>query len=209
MIDPEVTEDQALLSKWLTVILAERHFSTYKAAQETGISKTQLGRYLKPEPGGSMPSLDYLKRIAGLAPHIPPPEGLLPHANGATHPGFREPDVTLLNVDDKCPVEMKPKTSNQSVWRLGTRAIEMPPHAYLPCDFILLDQSVKPRAGQAVCAQIYDRQGGAEMVFRAWEPPHLVIATNDPKVPRAPIYVDGDKVVIMGTVIRSLRVSEG
>lgn len=201
------TEDKALLAKWLAEILEDRRLSVNKAAKETRISKTQIGRYLSGE--GSMPSLAYIKRIGNLAPHIHAPIGLLPSANGTSTPR-REKDVIQLEVDDNCPIELKPKTPEQIVFRLKTRAIEMPPYCYLPGDILLLDRSLtKPKAGKAVCAEIYNLQDETrETVFRAWDPPYLMIATNDPKVPRTPIYVDGEKVAILGTVVRSLRISE-
>lgn len=88
-------------------------------------------------------------------------------------------------------------------WILKTRAIEA--LGYMAGDLVIADARVQPRAGDAVCAQVYDlRTGSAETIFRVFEPPYLIAYHNDPGL-RKPLLIDNDRVIVMGTVTGSLR----
>lgn len=201
-------EKREMLADWIGRVLHHYDISAYKFSQRSGVSKQQIGRYLKPNTGSSMPKIDTLTSLADAAVDVPLPAGLLPTRNGQRPvTGFAEPEMKPVSMEKlgACPLE--PGSASQSVWQITTRAIELPPYAYLPGDYVLLDEDAKAGPGQAVCAQIYDRQGGAETVFRAYEPPFLVTATADPDARHAPLFVDGDKVIVKGPVIKSVRMT--
>lgn len=212
-----ISEEQRLVAKYIAEVLRDLGLKsvyalskrTYETLGGDGVSKQALGKAANPKPGVELISLRSLIAINKIAPGVPLPPGLfsLPSdINGHHAVGFAEPDVILLEVQSgDCP--LSPQSADQSIWQLKTRALELPPYSYRPGDYLLLDTGVAPRAGNAVCAQVYDRQGGAETVFRAYEPPYIVVSTQDETVSRTPLAVDGSRVVIMGTVIKSVRLS--
>lgn len=68
----------------------------------------------------------------------------------------------------------------------------------------MVDLNARPEVGDVVCAQVYDRAGKGETVFRVFEDPFLVAATLDTKLIR-PLLIDNDRVVIRGVVVASFR----
>lgn len=88
-------------------------------------------------------------------------------------------------------------------WELHTKALEAA--GYLPGDLVVVDLNQIPRPHDAVCAQIYDLKGGAETVFRIWEPPILTGATFDPAERPRPLVVDNVAVKIMGVITHMVR----
>jgi len=87
-------------------------------------------------------------------------------------------------------------------WVLKSRCLEVA--GYLPGDVLLVDLNSRPNVGDVVCAQVYDRNGRAETVFRIFEDPFLVAATMERSLFK-PLLVDNDRVVIRGVVIASFR----
>jgi SOS-response transcriptional repressor LexA len=85
---------------------------------------------------------------------------------------------------------------------LRSRSLESA--GYMPGDILMVDLNGRPEPGDVVCAQIYDRSGKAETIFRIYEHPFLVAATLDGRLMK-PHLVDNDRVVIRGVVIASLR----
>ena len=93
--------------------------------------------------------------------------------------------------------------ANAASWWLKTQALEA--IGYMQGDLIIADAAVQPRAGDVVCAQVYDvRNGTAETVFRVFEPPYLVAFHSDPRL-RKPLLIDNERVIVMATVTESLR----
>jgi hypothetical protein len=59
-----------------------------------------------------------------------------------------------------------------------------------------------------VCAQVYQWPSGtAQTVFRIFEPPYLVAATDDP-TERRPLLIDNNQVTVKGVVTQSLRLMQ-
>jgi hypothetical protein len=84
-------------------------------------------------------------------------------------------------------------------WTFRSRALECA--GFMPGDVVIVDLGAIARAGDAVCAQVYDwRSGTAETVMRIYEPPYLVAATYDPSL-RKPLVVDDDRVIIKGVIL--------
>lgn len=75
-------------------------------------------------------------------------------------------------------------------------------------DVLLVDLNAEPRAGDIVCAQLYDWTRRAKRtVFRLYEPPFLLsggISGRD----RGPVAVDGQNVVVKGVVVARLSPRE-
>lgn len=89
-------------------------------------------------------------------------------------------------------------------WELRSRALEY--EGYRPGDILIVDLNAEPRAGDIVCAQIYDwgNPAGTETVFRLYEPP-FIIASGPVENGRKPRLVDGENVIIKGVLTASLR----
>lgn len=88
-------------------------------------------------------------------------------------------------------------------WTLRSRALD---HAgFRPGDVLLVDLNGQARAGDVVCAQIYDWQtGSAETVFRVFEPPFLVALSSDETFLK-PRLLDDESVSIRGVMELQLR----
>lgn len=87
-------------------------------------------------------------------------------------------------------------------WVLHSRCLEAA--GYMPGDILMVDLNARPTPGDVVCAQVYDRTGRAETIFRLYEDPFLVAATLDKKVMK-PHLIDNDRVIVRGVVIASFR----
>lgn len=100
---------------------------------------------------------------------------------------------------------MRGRTSMEA-WRLKTMALEGV--GYLPGDVLFvrfLTEGEGPKPQDAVAATLVDHQhGSAETVWRVYDPPFLVGASND-RTAYKPVLVDGDRVRIVGVVEESYR----
>lgn len=85
-----------------------------------------------------------------------------------------------------------------AAWRLRTHALENV--GFLPGDIVLVDPDRQPAAGEAVCAEAYDGiKARTETVWRIYEPPYLMAATQDRSLSK-PFLLD-DRVRILGVVL--------
>ncbi len=89
-------------------------------------------------------------------------------------------------------------------WIIRTRSLE--DAGFYPGDVVVLDLNAVPRPRDAVCAQVYDWQrGGAETVWRVFDPPFLLDASRDLSARQKPLVVDSERVLIKGVITNSLR----
>lgn len=184
---------QALARDWILKVLAAKGWSANRLAKEAGLSSATVHRALNDPHVTSNTTLEKISKATGI------PSPIAAHASG--QPGFREADAE--------PMRAPARTEDpaQTWWRLNTRAAELA--GYLPGDEVLTDARIVPRAGDLVCAQVYDlRRDTAETVFRIFDPPYLIARSMDPSVPAKPLLVDGQTVVLVGTVIRTQRTRE-
>lgn len=87
-------------------------------------------------------------------------------------------------------------------WVMRSRALDGV--GYMPGDILLVDLNARPEPGDIVCAQVYDRFGNAETVFRVFEDPFLVSVTMKVSLIK-PLLIDNDRVVVRGVVVASFR----
>ncbi|PHS25507.1 MAG: hypothetical protein COA84_07700 [Robiginitomaculum sp.] len=90
---------------------------------------------------------------------------------------------------------------NRSAWTLNTAALEG--EAMRQGDILILDMAKDAVAGDIICAQIYSG-GDAQTVFRIYQPPFLLSATNIKSL-RDPILIDNHRVKVVGVVTECLR----
>ncbi|HEY1736365.1 MAG TPA: hypothetical protein VGG12_06955 [Methylovirgula sp.] len=144
------------------------------------------------------PDLRSLRQIAEAFDLVIPGEGTVLKG----HNGFAEGDVApLLGYDQN--TDEKPPERDQSDWLINNRALDLA--GCLPGDIVRMDMRVSPRPGDIVIAQVYEMDlGTAKTLIRLFAPPYLMIRSTDPTVNEKPLYVDQERVAIMGTVV-SLR----
>jgi len=185
---------------WLQRVTRDTGLTLTEIARKAGKHHTTLTNFMnKPDRGPLNPlTITLVAEATGVpasaeARGTPAPEGLAeeaePYLAGSESP---------LDLAVRALVAARPGVDP---WRLRTHALE--DAGYLMDDIVIVDLNATPRAGDAVCAQLYDwPRGRAETIWRIFEPPYLVTATNDPAL-RKPILVDDDRVVIKGVLLPS------
>jgi transcriptional regulator with XRE-family HTH domain len=92
---------------------------------------------------------------------------------------------------------------NTDAWLLNSRALEN--LGYRVGDTLIVELGLQPVPQDIVCAQVYDWQNGrSETLFRLFQPPYLLAASNDASLMR-PLLVDESAVSIKGVVTLQLR----
>jgi len=109
-----------------------------------------------------------------------------------------------LAVVDGAVKAMQGVRNGLEPWVMRSKALDGA--GYMPGDVLLVDLNAKPEPGDVVCAQVYDRFGNAETVFRIFEDPFLVALTMRVNLIK-PLLIDNDRVAIRGVVVASFRES--
>lgn len=191
----EADDDRRSVRAWVDEIKTRFNVETTEVARRAGVSPGTIYRWFD-DKLPFQPSRATLRKIASaFGVEMPGEPSWKPR-------GFEESELVAL-VGEQVPTQLR-AGFDQGVWRMTTRALEMA--GVLPGDVMLVDMRETARGGDVVCAQVYDFQRGtAETKLRLFEPPYLLTATMDPGLRDAPIYVDGERAVIMGVVTRMLR----
>ncbi len=180
---------------WIDSIKVAHGVEIPAIANKARVSASTIYRYYD-ESYEFSPSYSVLRKIArawGAA---------LPKIEGLEAPGFAESEMD--QIDAREGYDEIVAGPNQGRWRIETRALELA--GFVPGDIALFDQTVTPRRGDVVCAQVLDGRGGAITRLRLYQAPYLVTATMDPRVSDQPLYVDSERVTVWGTMVRMLRV---
>jgi hypothetical protein len=99
--------------------------------------------------------------------------------------------------------ELKYEDLNQTRFVLQSRALDM--LGLMQGDIVLIDLKARPKSGDVAYVQIYSPDGSAETKLRLLRGDFLYTRSFDPTIFEAPIYHDGDRVVLKGKLVRSLR----
>ena len=200
----DIRATQLSISQWLKP-LVDKAGSIGKLARLTTVSKQTISRAIDPGPDYTsvMQTVNILKIASSMG--VQPPAGI---GAPSLPSGFSEPESFEISHNE-VPEELHPSHLDQHVFRINTRAIELPPHGYMPGDIVMIDRTVKPQKNDVVCAQVIDNHSGtAETVWRVYDPPYLYPQTTDSLINKKPLTVDGESVDIVGPIIKSLRVRE-
>lgn len=191
--------DAEQIRQWLEGVIKQTGLKPTPLAKEAGLAPSTLLRALDPDNPTALERRSIAKIVARF--NVAPP--FAPGAAPAGYPpGFSEDE--LLAPEDDAPVfEGAHLTPNQYVRTINTRALELA--GYLPGDVALFDMSVTARDGDAVAANVYNLQGGADTVLRIFEPPYLVTRTMDREIASKPRLVDGEHVRIMAVLVKLIR----
>ena len=199
-----LADERARHTAWLNWIGERTGKSDTALAKDAGQSENTLTRFRSRE--GAVLSGLTIRLICELT-GLPGPETyLLPNTGGLSeeaapfHAAIAKGDDAMVG---RLVAHALRDRGNAAPWVLKSRAIEGA--GYLPGDILISDAAVLPQAGDIVCAQIYDlRSGSAETVFRLYEPPYLISASNETLL-RKPLLVDNERVIVMGTVTETFR----
>lgn len=188
---------------WVRAILGLRQWTPTRLAREAKISQSTLAKFLGDPLNAAHLSLRSVEKLAAVSP-------LPPYLTEAAHHarGFGEADAQPFDLpagDDpaaRAVAAAKSKFGNLDPWVLQTRALEAA--GFLPGDILIVDLNERAVDGDVVCAQVYDRMGNAETVFRLLERPFLLTATLDRR-PVKPLLIDNEQIVLRGVVVASIR----
>jgi len=195
---------------WLEDVLRQTGETPSALARRAGLATTTLTRFLTEEGEQRMLGLRSIAKIAHAANVAPLGVPGVKSTAGPV-PGFAEQEAAPYRLKPEQPSALDQAVtaliggrSAADPWVLKSRALELA--GYLPGDILILDLNAVPERQKVVCAQVYRwEERRAETVFRIYEPPYLVAASNDPAF-RKPLLVDNDRVIIKGVVTHSLRV---
>lgn len=185
---------------FIELVLAKTGWSQTDLANRSGLDPSTLSRFLTKGRSGHALRASTIARIAKASGvkfgAEPTPQGF--SESEADPYNFKSDDGRGAAVRLLCGFE-----SNTDAWTLNSRALEN--FGYKPGDVLLVGLNESPRTGDIVCAQIYDwTKGQAETVFRLFQPPVLIAASNDASL-LTPYLLSDSSVVIKGVVLHSLR----
>jgi hypothetical protein len=192
---------RAIIKDWLEGVM-RRHDVTARqiALRSDGISPSTIYRALE-DDGQFVMSTTKLAQIASAFGEDLP--------DVLARPGTPAPMATGLNEEmtpysgGDLPVAAR-AGNDQGIWTIGTTALDL--EGYLPGDKVIVDMTVRPEPGDIVCAQVYNMQRGtAETVLRMYQPPFLMTRSANRRTEAKPLFIDNERVLIRGTVVRMIR----
>lgn len=195
-----------VIREWLLKVADETGKSLSKIAAEAGLTVSTVTRAAyKPEHPHvlSTSSIAKISKLTGIAP----PSDLLGALAGSPGRELAEHEAApyvFAKQESEADAAVRSFIAGRSgidAWVLRSRALDLA--GYLPGDVVFVDLKAKPRAGDVVCAQIYDfDRGKAETIWRIYEPPYLVAASTDTTLRRPE---RDDAAAIKGVIIGLLR----
>lgn len=125
-------------------------------------------------------------------------------ADGGAQPSAPYGDIRAMEIEQFPPAALG---EHEIPWIVQTRALELA--GYLPGDIIVCNSEIEPRAGDVICAHIFNiPRGVAEYKLRILEQPFLTTRTMDADPSMRPMFVDPERVTILYTVTRLLRLRQ-
>lgn len=189
---------------WVRATMAHRNWNATRLAREAGMSQSTLSKFLNDPNNVARLETNSVEKLKRVSP-FPPYDTSLP----APMRGFAEQEARPFDASDDgdrlVAAAVAAITEGQNAivpWNLQSRAIEVA--GYMPGDVLMVDLNGVPDDGDVVCAQVYDRSGNAETVFRIFEAPYLQAATYQRGLFK-PLLIDGDRVAVRGVVVTSIR----
>ncbi len=191
------SEDQL---KFIESVLEKTGWSQTDLANRAGLDPSTLSRFLTKGRNGHALRMTTIKRISNASG--------LPFGDVVPLQGMSEreaePYAVAAETEIARAVEiLSGHGGTIDAWILNSAALENA--GYRRGDVLLVGLGEIPLAGDVVCAQIYDWvKGQAETIFRLYQPPALVGASNDPSLLK-PYLLGDNAVVIKGVVMHTLR----
>jgi transcriptional regulator with XRE-family HTH domain len=186
-------------------VLARTGWNQSELAKRAGLDPSTLSRFLSSPQGSQSLRPATLRRIAqvtGLA------FGEEPVSTAPASGGFSEGEAQLVADDAPELVNtvleaLRSGGRPVDAWQLQSRALELA--GYRPGDTLFVELGAQALKGDVVCAQIYDWTANrTQTLFRMFEPPYLVSATQDIALLR-PFSLQDEHVLVKGVVLHALR----
>lgn len=187
---------------WVEAILEHKGWRVSRLAKEAGVDHSTIAKFFNDPSNSAQINTTTVEKLA-LAGGIPPYQTLAPSAPRGLSESEAEPYLSSADPGISRAISaLKDGRNGVDAWVLHSRALEEA--GYFPGDILLIDLNGEPQDGDAVCAQVYGKNGGAQTVMRIYEKPFLVAATKD-RALRKPLLVDGENVIVRGFVMATLR----
>lgn len=192
-------KDRTRIREWLVALMDRFNIKARQVAIQAEVSPSTVYRALE-EDGDFVMSTTTLSKIAGHF-GVPMPT---PGATGmpALRPQQQDADLATpenlaAGLEADIPAGHARMTVTNEVLNLeGIR----------PGDIVEFDLTERPKPGDIVAARVQNvTRGSSDMVMRIFRPPHLLTRSNDATVDITPLYVDNERVVIMGVWKRLFR----
>lgn len=192
---------RSIIKTWLETVMRKHNVTARQiAVQSGGMSPSTIYRALEPD-GQFVMSTSKLAQIAETFGEEMPDMMGQAHARPGIQPGLSE---EMLPYSGPALPGSIAAGNDQGMWIIATDALDL--EGYLPGDRVVVDMSVRPEPGDVVCAQVYNFQRGtAETVLRIFQPPFLMTRSTSRRAEAKPLYVDNERVVVRGTVVRMIR----
>jgi len=185
---------------WLQGIMDKYRMSQRGIGIRSGVSPATINRAMD-ENGSFVMSFSVMSKISDAFGE-PLPEALAKPGAQARPVGFSESD--LVDFTGSVPGLIGQGVNNHGVWRIVSHALDL--EGFRPGDVLDFDLGLKPVPGDIVVAQVYNlHRGTADTVLRVYYPPYLLTRSNDPAIDPRPLYIDNERIVVMGTFVRMLR----
>lgn len=189
---------------WVNFILSHKRWSARRLAVEAEIDPSTLSRFINDPTQSRMLnsySIEKIERASGV-PAFETSASALPLPVAGFGEGDGEPYHLSTDASLRDAISaLKHGRNGVDPWVLKSRCLETA--GYIPGDVLIVDLNAVPQNGDIVCAQVFDRNGQPETVFRIYEHPFLITATMDP-AKLTPLLID-KSVIIRGVVVSSLR----
>lgn len=187
---------------WLDFVLRAKGWKVAELSRRTGVNPSTFAKF-RNDPDNKAQLEPSTIMLVEEATGVKAYENTL-HAKprGLAETESSRYEAEPLEVVDGAVKALKGERNGVDPWVLRSRCLEAA--GYLPGDVLMVDLNGRPAAGDIVCAQVYDRNGKAETVFRIFEDPFLVASTLDRSLVK-PLLIDNDRVVVRGLVIASFR----
>lgn len=194
-VTQQLSEDRLRVRSWIEQIEDRFRVSKQQIAERAGFHHATIYRWFN-NARSDTPSAANLRKIAN-AFDVP-----LPADNQALHTVADRSDAVRVEENARLSTDT---TNDQDKWRVNTRALELA--GYLPGDVVTIDRHEKPRTGDVVLAQVYNLETAEDEIrLRVFEAPYLTTRTMDQQAIERPLYVDGERVMILGIVVRVVRI---
>jgi hypothetical protein len=188
---------------WLLMIMSKHQVSQRQLGLRSQVSPTTINRALS-DDGEFVMSTTIISKISASFGE-PPPQGLGLGA-GVAPRAHSESDVVPFvgktSVDGPALEE-----AIERLFRAQVTSDVLNLEGFRRGDVADFDLVLKPEAGDIVVAQVkhLQRGGSAETVMRVFQPPYLLTRSTDASIDQRPLYVDGERIVILGTFVRLIR----
>ncbi|MBL4820387.1 MAG: helix-turn-helix transcriptional regulator [Gammaproteobacteria bacterium] len=189
--------------EWIVFVLADKGWNRAELSRQAGIDPTTLSKFFNDKlqtAGLSTQTIRKIEECTGLP--------AFKTTKSSVARGLSENEAApYLYFDNTAPHDRAVRAwiNDQPAldpWLLNSRALEL--LGYMPGDILLVDLNKEAQTGDVVCAQSLDNRGGAETIFRTFEPPFLVAASMETALHK-PLLIDDDRTTVMGTVVGSVR----